>query len=56
VGVEGVHPGQDDAIVDQAAQVVLGVKDLLHCELIERIPVRQDVMQGQEHVGAAPFE
>jgi hypothetical protein len=54
VGVEGGRPGQDHAVIDQAPQVVLGVEELFHGDPVERIPVRQDIAEGEEQVGTAP--
>src|SRR5215472_10426967 len=51
--IQRLHFRQDDAVVDEAAGVVLQRQDLIDAEPGQRVPVGQDVVQGQEQVGPA---
>src|SRR5436309_2194848 len=41
-----LNPWHDHAVVDQAASVVLHRQDLAEGDAVQRIPIRQDVVQG----------
>ena len=52
--VQGLQPGQDHAVVDETARVVLRREDLADAPAGQRIPDGQDVVQREEQVRAPP--